>query len=259
MKERIDLFNISIDNVTMAEAVALIRQWAREKKGTYVVTPNVDHVVKLQKDEEFLAIYRDAGLVIADGMPLIWVSRLVKKPLKERVTGADLFTQVCADAAAQGYSVYLLGSASQQIIETTAANLKSRYPGLKIAGAHSPSFGFEKNPAETDALIEAVRQAAPDVLFVGVGAPKQEKWIYRHRQRLNVPVALGVGASFDFVAGSVKRAPVWMQKTGLEWFYRFLSEPKRMFQRYFIDDFVYFRLSFAEWKKARRASKGARR
>jgi exopolysaccharide biosynthesis WecB/TagA/CpsF family protein len=249
--ESINLFNITIHNLTMAEAVAQIGAWVRERKRTFVVTPNVDHVVKLQSDPEFLDLYRQAGMAIADGMPVVWASRLVKQPLKERVTGADLFIELCREAAEQGYSVFLLGSASQEIIENTAANLKERFPALRIVGSHSPSFGFEKRDAENEAILAMVKAARPDILFVGVGAPKQEKWIGRFMERLDVPVCLGVGASFDFVAGSVKRAPVWMQKTGLEWFYRFIKEPKRMFKRYFIDDMAFFGLVLKEMRRQR--------
>jgi len=252
---RVSLFNIAIDNVTMAEAAAAVRSFVVSRTKTFVVTPNVDHVVKLQGDAEFLELYRKAGLVIADGMPVVWVSRWVGRPLKERVTGADLFLEVCADAAEQGFRVFLLGSASDQIIRTTAENLRARFPRLQIVGALSPSFGFENKDDETEALLRAVADAAPDLLFVGVGAPKQEKWIARNFDRIAATVSLGVGASFDFVAGSVRRAPVWMQKTGLEWFYRFLKEPRRMFQRYFVDDFVFFGLAFREWTAARRRPK----
>lgn len=257
--DRITLFQIPIDRVTMAEAVLEVCRLARGKAPTYVVTPNVDHVVKLQKDQDFFAIYQKAALSLADGMPLVWVSRWAGKPLPERVTGADLFLEVCRAAADQGLRVYLLGSATQAIVETAAQQLVGRFPGLRIVGAVSPSFGFEKNDAESQDLIRAIRAAQPDILFVGVGAPKQEKWVARYLTDLHVPVSLGVGASFDFVAGSVKRAPVWMQKTGLEWFYRFLKEPRRMFQRYFIDDFVFFGLAWKEWRETRKAVKASGR
>ena len=248
--EQIDLFNIKIHNVTMDEAVSQIRTWVQSGQGSYVVTPNVDHIVKLQNDLEFQEIYREAGLVIADGMPLVWVSRWAQKGLKDRVTGADLFLEVCADAELHGMTVYLLGAASQEIIEATSSNLKLRYPCLKIVGSHSPSFGFENKEEENEVILGRILKAKPDILFVGVGAPKQEKWIGRFQDRLGGTVSLGVGAAFDFVAGSVKRAPVWMRKTGLEWFFRFLKEPRRMFKRYFIDDFVFFKLALKElWKR----------
>lgn len=257
--EQIELFGITIHNVTLEETVNRVRELVQAKGKAFVVTPNVDHVVKLQTDAAFLELYKAADLSIPDGMPLVWTSKLAKKPLKGRVTGADLFPAVCADAARTGMTVFLLGSASQDIIETTKAKLLGKNPGLKIVGAHSPSFGFEKREEENNALIQMINEAKPDILFVGVGAPKQEKWIYTFRDRLNVPVSLGVGAAFDFVAGNVKRAPKWMQSVGLEWFYRFLSEPKRMFKRYFIDDFVFLKLALREISAGRKAAKAARK
>jgi exopolysaccharide biosynthesis WecB/TagA/CpsF family protein len=250
--DQIELFNIRIHNVDMSEAVERIRAWAIAKKRAFVVTPNVDHVVKLRSDPEFLEIYRKADLVLADGMPLVWVSKLAGKPLKEKVSGSDLFLELCEDAEKNGLSIFLLGSASKEIVEATAARLKEKHPGLKIAGAYSPSFGFEKRPEENEAIENMINAAKPDMLFVGVGAPKQEKWISAHGSRIEAGVALGVGASFDFVAGSVKRAPVWMQRSGLEWLFRVIMEPKRMFKRYFIDDFAFFGMTLKELAKSRK-------
>lgn len=257
--ERIELFGIGIDNVDMAGAVAAVRSFVEGRACAYVVTPNVDHLVKLRSDPEFRGIYADAGLVIADGMPLVWASKLAGKPLKGRVAGSDLFVELCAEAARTGMSVFMLGSASQDIIEAAARELEARYPGIRIVGKHSPSFGFEKRDQENEAIISMIRAARPDILFVGVGAPKQEKWIYRFRERLGVPVALGIGASFDFVAGSVKRAPLWMQKTGLEWFYRFIKEPRRMFKRYFVDDMAFLGMALEEIKRSRAERKAQSR
>lgn len=249
--ESITMFGTRIDNVAMDEALDEIESLVRSGAGAYVVTPNVDHVVKLQSDPEFREVYRHAGLVLPDGMPLVWVSRLAGKPLKERVTGSDLFIRLCARAAERGMSVFLLGAASSDIVETAAQNLIRMFPGLDVAGTCSPSFGFEKNEAEDRAIVRMIQEAAPDILFVGVGAPKQEKWIFRHRAELGPVVALGVGASFDFVAGSVKRAPRWVQKSGFEWLYRVLKEPRRLFKRYFVDDLPFIGLAVNEILKSR--------
>jgi N-acetylglucosaminyldiphosphoundecaprenol N-acetyl-beta-D-mannosaminyltransferase len=248
---QINLFDIAIDNLTMPEAIARIDSLVRERRNAYVVTPNVDHVVKLQNDPLFKKIYDNAALVIADGMPLVWASRLLNKPLKERVTGADMFPKVCELAAKKGYAVFLLG-ANEGVAAKAAQSLRQTYPGLNICGTYSPSYGFEKNAAENQAILKMLDSAKPDILFVGVGAPKQEKWIYQYRDQYAIPLSLGVGASFDFVAGSLKRAPFWMQKLGFEWFYRFLMEPRRLFKRYFIDGARYFGLTFGEWRKSRR-------
>ena len=158
--------------------------------------------------------------------------------------GAGVDLDLVADIDEQWYRQLVTGA--------YAGRLKEQFPRLKIVGAHSPSFGFEKNDRENEEIIQAVQAAKPDILFVGVGAPKQEKWIARFQPRLGNCVSLGVGAAFDFVAGSVKRAPGWMRKTGLEWFFRFLKEPRRMFKRYFVDDFIYFRLALEEIKKSKK-------
>lgn len=245
---RIKLFNIAIDNVDMEGAVARIDQLVLNKQNSYVVTPNVDHIVKLQHDLDFRQIYDHASLVVADGMPLVWVSALFKTPLKERVTGADLFPRVCRLAAEKGYSVFLLG-ADKGVASEAAANLAQTFSGLNVCGTYSPTYGFENSENENLHILSLLEAAKPDILFVGVGAPKQEKWIYKYRQRYRVPVAIGVGASFDFVAGSIQRAPQWMQKAGLEWFYRFLMEPRRLFRRYFIDGCEFFWMTLREWRR----------
>lgn len=249
-QNQIRIFDIVIDNITMLEAVARIDQLVKSRVNAYVVTPNVDHVMKLQTDGVFREIYRGAALVIADGMPLIWASALLKKPLKERVTGADLFPKVCQLAAQKGYRVFLLG-ANEGVAAKAATALMQRFPGLNICGSFSPSYGFEKNPEENLKILGMLEAAKPDILFVGVGAPKQEKWIYQYRSQYAIPVAIGVGAAFDFVAGTLNRAPAWMQKSGFEWFYRFLMEPKRLFKRYFIDGSRFLTLTLREWRQTR--------
>lgn len=247
----VTLFGLPIRRSTFGEAAEAILALSQDRVGAYVLTPNVDHVVKLHHDESFRSVYREATYIVADGMPLVWLSRLCGNPLPERVTGADLFVDLCRQAADRGLRVYLLGSASQAIIERTAEALKRRFPRLEIVGARSPSFGFEKNEGESKALVEEVRAANPDLLFVGVGAPKQEKWIYRYRHQLNAGVALGVGAAFDFVAGKVDRAPAWMQTLGLEWLFRISQEPKRMVRRYLVEDLIFFRLALREWSRSK--------
>ncbi len=164
----------------------------------------------------------------------------------EKISGADLLPEICRKAEKEQCRIFLLGSASQQIIEKTASNLMLKFPHLKIVGMLSPTIGFEKKEEENKRIIEEINKSKADILFVGVGAPKQEKWIHKHKDNLQVGVALGIGAAFDFIAGNVKRAPLWMQKNGLEWLYRFLQEPTRLFKRYFIDDMYFFILLIKE-------------
>lgn len=232
---RIKFLNTEVDNLTMNEAVNRINQLIQNRKPAYVVTPNVDHIVKLENDDEFKKVYEEADLILTDGMPLIWISRLQKNKIKEKVSGSDLFPKVCELAAEKSYKIFLLGAAEGVALKA-AKNLKNKYDGLNIVGTYSPSYGFEKNKDEVNEIIRIINEAKPDVLAVGLGAPKQEKFICKYKEQLNVPLSLAIGASIDFESGNIKRAPEWMQKSGLEWFYRFISEPKRMFKRYFIDD-----------------------
>lgn len=233
--KKAELFDIMIDNVNMDECIKKIDELIIKNKNAYVVTPNVDHIVKLQYDTEFMEIYKNADLVLADGVPIIWASRLLGKSLKEKVSGSDLFPKLCEYAADKGYKVFFLG-AREGVAKQAEVNLLRKYPELNVVGTYSPKFGFESDIEENTKILKMLKESSPDILFVGVGAPKQEKWIYKNKNNYNIPVSLGIGASFDFIAGSTKRAPLWMQKIGLEWFYRFMKEPRRMFRRYFIED-----------------------
>lgn len=239
--------NTEIDNLTMDEAIERIDLLIQNRKPAYVVTPNVDHIVKLEEDEEFREVYNEADLILTDGMPLIWISKLQRNEIKEKVSGSDLFPKVCELASKKSYSVFLLGAA-EGIAAKAAEKLKNKYNGLNIVGTYSPSYGFEKNQQEIDKIIKVISEAKPDILAVGLGAPKQEKFIHKYKNRFNVPISLAIGASIDFEAGNINRAPEWMQNSGLEWFYRFLKEPKRMFKRYFIDDIKILKIYF-KYKK----------
>lgn len=232
---RISFLNIQIDNLTMQEAVDKIRGIIESRNPGYVVTPNVDHIIKIENDDDFYEVYQNADLVLTDGKPLIWISRLLGSPIKEKISGSDLFPELCQMAAQNGYKIFLLGAADG-VAAKAAENMKTLYQGIQIAGTYSPPFGFEKNIEEINKVIEKIQNAKPDILIVGLGAPKQEKFIYHYLEQLNVPVSLGLGASIDFMAGNIKRAPKWMSELGMEWFYRFLREPNRLFKRYFIDD-----------------------
>lgn len=243
-KYRIKFLNTYIDNLTMNEALSEMEELIKDGENHYVVTPNVDHIVKIEYDNEFKKVYENADLILTDGKPLIWISNALKTPIKEKVSGSDLFPKVCKMSSEKGYSIFLLGAA-QGVALKAAKNLKKRYTSLKIVGTYSPSYGFEKNDNEIEKIIKIINDCNPDILAIGVGAPKQEKFIYKYRKQLAVPLSLCIGASIDFEAGNVKRAPKWMQNVGLEWFYRFIKEPKRMFKRYFIDDIkilgIYFK------------------
>lgn len=232
--EKLKILNVEIDNISMKEAVEAVDQFIQKRIPANIVTPNLDHIVALEKDEEFQRVYKDAALVLTDGQPLVWYSKLKKRPIVEKVSGSDLFPEVCKMCAQKGYSVFLFGAA-EGVAEQAAENLKKKSPDLKIAGVASPVYGFEKNPELTQEYIRQIREANPDVLALALGAPKSEKFAYHHKEALGVPVILNIGATFDFLAGNVRRAPAWMSKCGLEWLYRIFQDPKRLARRYWKD------------------------
>lgn len=166
---RIKFLNAEVDNLTMGEAIKRIEQLILSGKSSYVVTPNVDHIVKLENDEEFKEVYKEADLILTDGMPLIWISKLKKNPIKEKISGSDLFPNVCKLAAEKGYKVFLLGAA-EGVAAKAAEKLKEKFSGLDIIGTYSPSYGFEKNEAEIQKIINMINEVKPDILAVGLGA-----------------------------------------------------------------------------------------
>ena len=234
MADRINICGAGVDPCGMAEAVRrIVERAASGGPAVHVVTPNAHHVALLQDLESFRVVYRSAWLSLTDGMSLVWASRLLGTPLPEKVSGIDLFQEVCAAVAGTGLRIFLLGGRPGAAEEAVRV-MEARHPGLKLAGTHCPPEGFEQDPHESERAISAVRDAAPHILFVALGAPKQELWMYENRERLGVPVSLGVGATFDFVAGMIRRAPRWMQESGLEWVYRATTEPRRLGKRYMV-------------------------
>lgn len=240
-----------IHRFTFKEAVERIIALTESGRGHFVVTPNADHVVRLEKDRDYQKIIATAHVVLADGMPLVWASRILRQPLPERITGADLLPALCAAAADADKSVFFLGGLLGEADEA-ARRLSLRYPGLKVAGTYCPPFGFENDPQENQCILKILNEKKPDLVFVGVGSPKQEKWIDRYRHEINAGVFLGVGMSIGFAAGTHKRAPVWMQKTGLEWVHRLCIEPGRLAKRY-ASDFYIFVIIAREWLRQRQA------
>lgn len=245
MKQK--MFNINIDNITTEECLNKIDKFINDGSFHYLVTPNVDHIVKLSNDEEFMNVYNNADIVVTDGMPLVWYSKIIKKPIVEKISGSDLFPKVCEMASNKGYKIFLLGAADG-IAEIAKKKLENKYSGLNIVGTYSPKYGFEKNQEEINKILHIVNEKKPDILAVGLGAPKQEKFIYKYKNKLRVPISLAIGASIDFEAGNMKRAPKWMQNSGLEWFYRLMKEPRRMFKRYIIDDSKFIKIMFKYYK-----------
>lgn len=228
------LGNLDFARLSFNETVRLVLDWACERRKGLIVTPNVDHMVTMRNDAEMQAIAGGAILRVADGMPVVWLSRLVGMPLPERVTGADLLPALAAGAGARGVSIFLLG-AGPGVAARAAEMLCSHHPDLTIAGTYSPPMGFEHDLTECQRIVERINAVRPALLFVGLGAPKQEKWAARWLAQLDVGPVLGVGAAFDFLAGEVRRAPVPLQRVGLEWLWRLMMEPRRMWHRYLVN------------------------
>jgi N-acetylglucosaminyldiphosphoundecaprenol N-acetyl-beta-D-mannosaminyltransferase len=231
---RIELFGMQIHSVRQEQVLGQIEQWLGKpfERLHYVVTPNVQHTMVYQENAAFREAYSEASLVIADGWPLVWSSRLLRNPLPERVAGSDLLP-LLFDRTILGkpFSIFLLG-AGPGVGERAAREIHRIWPKVTVVGTYSPPFGFEHDPAENERIVARIAELAPDLLVVGLGAPKQELWTYRFRNELRAKVALCVGASIDFIAGEKERAPEWMQKGGLEWLHRALTEPKRLGRRY---------------------------
>lgn len=245
---RIKFMNTEIDNLTMQETLKVIEELIQKNKNAYVVTPNVDHIVQLETNKELQAVYENASLILTDGKPLMWIAKWYGTPIKEKISGSDLFPLLCKMSAEKGYKMFFLGAA-EGVAAKAAENLSERYKGLQVVGTYFPPYGFEKNQIEMDKIKEMVKKSAPDILIVGLGCPKQEKFMYYNCQNLCVPISFGLGASLDFEAGNVKRAPKWMANHGLEWLFRITQDPKRMAKRYLLNDMKIFALMFKYWRR----------
>lgn len=229
------LLNTFVNNVSMDETIEEIGKLIEEKKRSYVVAINVDVVMKIEDDPLLKKISDEADLTLVDGQALVWVANWMHHPVKEKVSGSDLVPRLCAMAAKEGWSVFIIGG-KEGIAADAADNLRKTNPAIKIVGTYSPPFGFEKDEKELNHINEMITKVHPNILVACFGCPKQEKWIYQNYQKYDAIVSICAGATVDFLAGNVERAPKWMSDHGLEWFYRFTREPKRLFRRYFIDD-----------------------
>ena len=246
---RIKFMNTEIDNLTMKEALNRIDELIQENHNAYVVTPNVDHIVQLERGGPLNEVYKNADLILTDGKPLIWISRWYGTPIKEKISGSDLFPQLCQLASKKNYRMYFLGAA-EGVAAKAANNLEKRYPGLHVVGTYSPPNKIEKDETELEKIKKQIIDVKPHILVVGLGCPKQELFIRNFKDKLGVPISLGLGASLDFEAGNIKRAPKWMADMGFEWLYRIFQDPKRLAKRYLVDDTKILIFSF-KYKKAK--------
>jgi N-acetylglucosaminyldiphosphoundecaprenol N-acetyl-beta-D-mannosaminyltransferase len=248
------LFGIEIDQVSMADAVAILLRWLDDKLSgcRYVVTPNVNYIVHLQNNLRLRQAYAGASLVIADGWPLVAFSRLFKNALPERVPGSDLVPHLFAAAKPERpLRTFLLG-AKPGVAERAAELIKQKWSNVMVVGVHSPTLGFEHDARQCAQILQLVADAAPDLLIVGFGAPKQEIWLHTYQQHLSVKAAIAGGATIDFLAGEQSRAPRWVQRICLEWLYRIGTDPRRLVLRYIRDAWRFPQIVAREWLRLRR-------
>lgn len=237
------LLNTYVNNVDMDETIQEICRLIEERKKSYVVAINVDVVMKIEKDEYLKKITDEADMTLVDGKPLVWIAKWHKHPVKAKISGSDLVPELCKTAAKNNYSIFIIGGA-EGIAEKAKLNLEKEIPEINIVGTYAPPFGFEKNDEELDKINSLINSVQPDLVIACFGCPKQEKWIYENYSKYNGTVSVCAGATVDFLAGNVNRAPEWMSNHGLEWLYRFFQEPKRLFKRYFVDDIKIIKLIF---------------
>jgi N-acetylglucosaminyldiphosphoundecaprenol N-acetyl-beta-D-mannosaminyltransferase len=226
-----DILGVPVAMVDYDRAIAVMDQLIERRERGYVCAAPVHALIVAQDDPEMLAALRDATMVVPDGMPVVWAANLLGERLGDRVYGPELMRRYSQHSAARGHRVWLYGGRDQGSLVQLALSLRRRHPGIQVVGGYSPPFRALAKDEEAT-VARQINEARPDVVWVGIGVPKQEKWMARMRERLDVPVMAGVGAAFDFHAGRVSMAPRWMQERGLEWIYRTSQEPRRLLGRY---------------------------
>ncbi len=252
---RIRVGRVPVDVVSFEEALARVVELSDAGKGGFVVTPNVDHVVLAEENPEFAAAYEAASLSLADGFPVVVTSKLMRTKLPAKVSGSDLVPPLVALCEARGKSLYLLG-AGPGVAEIAAKKLVEKHPKLVIAGVDAPGVDLSKPKSSRAAIVERVIAAKPDIVLVAFGAPKQELFCHEIAEAVAPAVLLGIGATLDFIAGTVKRAPEWMSRNGLEWAFRLGQEPRRLFHRYFVRDPLYVGIVLKQYLADRGRGRG---
>jgi N-acetylglucosaminyldiphosphoundecaprenol N-acetyl-beta-D-mannosaminyltransferase len=234
---RVDVLGVGVSAINQEVALSEIGRWIDGREKHYVCVTGVHGVMESQRDPELLAIHNSSGMTTPDGMPLVWCARYAGAESVGRVYGPDLMLNVAEASVDRGWTHYFYGSAPG-VPETLTDNLTARFPGLKVVGTHSPPFR-ELTADEVAETASEMNRLAPDIVWVGLSTPKQEKWMARFRPLLDVPVIVGVGAAFDMHAGRIPQAPPWMQRSGLEWAFRLSKEPRRLWQRYLYNNPVF--------------------
>ena len=238
--KRINILGVGVSAVNMQMTLEIIRHWIEQRESRYICLTSVHGVMESHDHSKVKKVHNSSGLTTPDGMPLVWLSWLKGYPKVQRVYGPDLMLALCQYSIAQGYSHYFYGG-TQSALEKLVANLQEQFPGICISGYYSPPF--RTLTAEEDAeIVDMINASHADIVWIALGAPKQEIWMSEHIERLASPVLIGVGAAFDFLSGEKKQAPLWMQRSGLEWFFRLLNEPSRLWKRYLYNNprFVWY-------------------
>lgn len=240
ISEKINILSIQIDKIGLNSACQRISQWVKDKEKVYLCVAPVSTIVDCQKDEAYRRIINGAAMVAPDGVPVVWAAKLKGCKGIERVYGPDLMRKICDDGQVRGYRHFLYGGTQGTLLHLEQ-KLKERFPGINITGSYAPPF-IKKAEFEKQEIIDKINESKPDILWVGLGSPKQDFWMALHRNKLNVPVMIGVGAAFDFLAGTKAQAPRWMQPLGLEWLFRLCCEPRRLWKRYLIGNtkFIFY-------------------
>jgi N-acetylglucosaminyldiphosphoundecaprenol N-acetyl-beta-D-mannosaminyltransferase len=227
---RVDVLGVAVSATRIEDTLRVIAGWIARREPHYVCVSGMHGVMECQQDEALRNIHNAAGLVTPDGMPLVWLCRMKGQRTTERVYGPDLMLALCERSQSLGYRHFFYG-ASPEVLEALTARLCQRYPELQVAGTYAPPYR-PLDAGEDLAIVRRIQESRPDILWVGLSTPKQERWMADHVERLGVPVLIGVGAAFDFHSGFKRQAPRWMQRNGLEWFFRLLCEPRRLYRRY---------------------------
>jgi N-acetylglucosaminyldiphosphoundecaprenol N-acetyl-beta-D-mannosaminyltransferase len=249
---RVNVLGVGVSAINMEMALTLFDEWIARREQQYVCVTGVHGVMESQRDPALRATLCRSGLTTPDGMPLVWLSKLHGFRHVERVYGPDLMLALCARSVEKGYRHFLYGG-DEALVEALAERLRQRYPGLRIVGAFAPPFR-PLTPDEDRDIVRVINDAQPDVVWVGLSTPKQERWMAEHHRRIAAPVMVGVGAAFDFGAGRKKQAPGWMQRSGLEWFFRLVQEPRRLWRRYVLNIPRFIALVFLQTLHLRRWS-----
>jgi N-acetylglucosaminyldiphosphoundecaprenol N-acetyl-beta-D-mannosaminyltransferase len=232
-RKRVNVLGVLVDATNLVDGTASIMRWIAEKRRTYVCVTGVHGVMESQRQPDLKTVHNAAGMVTPDGMPLVYISRAEGHASCTRVYGPDLMLEVLRASAERGYRHFFYGT-TPQTLDRLTGRLRQKFPALKIAGTYAPPFR-PLSDAERADVVAQMNESSPDIIWVGLSTPKQERWMAEYREYLDAPILIGVGAAFDFHAGTVRQAPAWMQPLCLEWLFRLLVEPKRLWKRYFVN------------------------